>query len=83
MLTRRAAKFCVKPRSPFSYISHQDPKTVGRPLITVAWLECHPSFRVTATASQQLWTSGGALVQCAQEPNIPFRESLTSIIVSK
>ena len=23
-------------------------------------------------ASQQLWTSGGALVQRAQEPNIPF-----------
>ena len=32
----------------------------------------------TAT-SQQLWTSGGALVQRAQEPNIPFGESLTSI----
>ena len=34
----------------------------------------------TATAtSQQLWTSGGALVQRAQEPNIPFGESLTSM----
>ena len=32
----------------------------------------------TATMSQQLWTSGGALVQLAQEPNIPFGESLTS-----
>ena len=30
-------------------------------------------------ASQQLWTSGGALIQRAQEPNIPFGESLTSI----
>ena len=27
MLMRRAAKFCVEPRSPFSYISHHDPKT--------------------------------------------------------
>ena len=33
-----------------------------------------------ATTSQQLWTSGGALVQRAQEPNIPFGESLTSTI---
>ena len=29
-------------------------------------------------ASQQLWTSGGALVQGAQEPNILFKESLSS-----
>ena len=39
--------------------------------------------RGTATAaaavSQELWTSGGALVQRAQEPNIPCGESLTSI----
>ena len=34
---------------------------------------------MTAAVSQQLWTSSGALVQRAQEPNIPFRESLTSI----
>ena len=33
----------------------------------------------TATTSQQLWASGGALVQRAQERNIPFRESLTWI----
>ena len=33
----------------------------------------------TAATSQQLWTSGEALVQRAQEPNIPFRESLTSM----
>ena len=32
-----------------------------------------------ATAvSQELWTSGGALFQRAQEPNIPFGGSLTS-----
>ena len=31
-----------------------------------------------ATVSQELWTSGGALFQRAQEPNIPFGESLTS-----
>ena len=33
---------------------------------------------MTAAVSQQLWTSGGVLVQRAQEPNIPFGESLTS-----
>ena len=36
----------------------------------------------TATAaavSQELWPPGGALFQPAQEPNIPCRESLTSI----
>ena len=27
---------------------------------------------MTAAVSQQLWTSGGALIQRAQEPNIPF-----------
>ena len=32
-----------------------------------------------ATVSQELWTSGGALFQRAQEPNIPCGESLTSI----
>ena len=32
-----------------------------------------------AKVSQELWTFGGALVQHAQEPNIPFGESLTSI----
>ena len=37
--------------------------------------------QTTAAISQQLWTSGGALVQRAQEPNIPFGESLTSIFV--
>ena len=37
------------------------------------------NFQVTAAVSQQLWTSGGALVQRGQEPNIPFGESLTSI----
>ena len=32
-----------------------------------------------AAVSQELWTSGGALFQRAQEPNIPCGESLTSI----
>ena len=44
MLTRRAAKFCVKPWSPFSYISDQDAKTWGKRLIIVAWPECRPEF---------------------------------------
>ena len=32
----------------------------------------------TAAVSQELWNLGGALVQRAQEPNIPCGESLTS-----
>ena len=31
-----------------------------------------------ATVSKELWTSGGAPFQRAQEPNIPCGESLTS-----
>ena len=44
MLTRRATKFCVEPRSPFPYISHHDPKTLGKRLIIVSWPECRPEF---------------------------------------
>ena len=33
----------------------------------------------TAAVSQELWNLGGALVQRAQEQNIPCGESLTSI----
>ena len=35
--------------------------------------------QTTAAVSQQLWTSGGALVQRVQGTNIPFGESLTSM----
>ena len=42
MLTRRAAKFCVEPRSPFSEISHQKSKTIGKPSNIVSWPECQP-----------------------------------------
>ena len=44
MLMRRAAKFCVEPRSPFSKIFHHNPKTIGKPLIIVSWPECQPEF---------------------------------------
>ena len=44
MLMRRAAKFCVEPRSPFSEISHQESKTLGKPLTVVSWPECRPEF---------------------------------------
>ena len=44
MLIRRAAKFCVEPWSPFSYISHHDPKTLGKRLIIISWPECRPEF---------------------------------------
>ena len=40
MLMRRAAKFCVEPGSPFSEISHHDPKTLGKPPSIVSWPEC-------------------------------------------
>ena len=40
MLMRRAAKFCVEPRSPFSEISHHDPETLGKPPSIVSWPEC-------------------------------------------
>ena len=43
-LTRRAAKFCVEPRSPFFYISHHDLKTLGKHLIIVSWPECRPEL---------------------------------------
>ena len=45
-------------------------------------LNVHKVLATAATAaaavSQELWTSGGALFQRAQEPNIPCGESLTS-----
>ena len=44
VLMRRAAKFCVKPRSPFSEISHQDPKTIGKPPNIISWPECRSEF---------------------------------------
>ena len=44
MLARRAAKFCVEPRSPFSYISHHDPQTLGKRLLIASWPERRPEF---------------------------------------
>ena len=44
MLTRRAAKFCVKPRSPFSEISHHDPKAIGKAPKIVPLPECQPEL---------------------------------------
>ena len=44
MLTRRVAKFCVEPRSPFSNISHHDPKASRKLLTIVPWPECRPEF---------------------------------------
>ena len=44
MLMRRAAKFCVEPRSPFPEIFHQESKTLGTPLNIVSWPECQPEF---------------------------------------
>ena len=44
MLMRRAAKFCVEPRSPFPEIFHQESKTLGKRLNIVSWPECQPEF---------------------------------------
>ena len=44
MLTRRATKFCVEPRSPFSNISHQESKTIGKPSNIASWPECRLEF---------------------------------------
>ena len=44
MLTRRASKFWVEPRSPFSEISHHDPKTIGKTPKIVPLPECQPEL---------------------------------------
>ena len=44
MLTRRASKFWVEPRSPFSEISHHDPKTIGKTPKLVPLPECQPEL---------------------------------------
>merc|ERR1712023_258888 len=44
MLTRRASKFCVEPRSPFSEISHQESKTIGKPPKIVPLTECQGNY---------------------------------------
>ena len=65
MLMRRAAKFCVEPRSPFSYISHHDPKTSGKPLVIVSWPACPPEFpsdgggNVDVPTTLGIWRSPG------------------------
>ena len=46
MLTRRTSKFCAKPRSPFSEISQQESKTIGKLLHTVSWPECRPELKL-------------------------------------
>ena len=38
------SKFCVEPQSPFSYVSHHDPKTLGKPPNIVSWLDCRPEL---------------------------------------
>ena len=81
MLMRRAAKFCVEPRSPFSYISHHDPKTLGKPLIIVSWPECQPEFPSDGDDGGFPRTLSIRVLPWeyhAQEPNIPCGESLTS-----
>ena len=44
MLTRRASKFWVEPRSPFSEISHHDPKTIGKAPNIAPLPECQPKL---------------------------------------
>ena len=47
MLTRRASKFCVEPRSPFSEIFDHDPKNIGKTPNIVSWPECQLEFSST------------------------------------
>ena len=44
MLPGFVSKFCVEPRSPFSNISHHDPKTMWETSNIVPWPECQPEF---------------------------------------
>ena len=44
MLSRRAAKFRVEARSPFSNISHHNPTTLGKPPNIISWPESQPEF---------------------------------------
>ena len=81
MLTRRAAKFCVEPRSPFSEISHQESNTIGTPPNIVSWPECQPEF--PKWRRRRFPKNSLHLVlpweHHAQEPDIPCGDSLNSI----
>ena len=41
---RTVSKFCAEPQSPFSNISHSNPKTLGKPLNIVSWPKRRPKF---------------------------------------
>ena len=65
MLTTSAAKFCVETWSPFSNISHHDPKTFGKPLIIVSWPDRRPEFPSDGDGggvptTLDIWRSTGA-----------------------
>ena len=87
MLTRRASKFCVKPRSPFSEIFDHDPKTIGKPLIIVSWPECRPGFPRDDDGGgggddggfPRTLESGRSPGPTCPGTKYPVRESLTSI----
>ena len=82
MLTTPAAKFCVEPRSPFSNISHHDPKTSGKRLIIVSWPECRPEFPSDGDGNDGVKTTlpyGLSPIPSLAGMNYPVRESFTSI----
>ena len=81
MLIGFVSKFWVEPRSPFSYISHQDPKTLGKRLIIVSWPECRPEFPRDGGGdgfprTLDIWRSP---VPTCPGTKYPVRESLTSM----
>ena len=77
MLMRRAAKFWVEPRSPFSEIFYQESKTIGKPPNIVSWPECQPEFPNDAdgddtAARRQFFYLTRPLAHSVQGSNIPF-----------
>ena len=85
MLMRRAAKFCVEPRSPFSEISHQESKTLGKPPNIVSWPECQPEFQDDADDDDSgdastIFPSGQTPIPLCAGITYPVQESPTSTI---
>ena len=77
MLIRFVSKFWVEPRSPFSNISHHDPKTIWKTPNIVSWPECRPEFPSDGGDGgggdvPTTLPSGQSLDHHAQGPNIPF-----------
>ena len=83
MLMRRAAKFWVEPRSPFSEIFYQESKTIGKPPNIVSWPECQPEFPsdggVGVPTTLSIWSGPGSITprnQISRSGGIPHFDDL-------